>query len=803
MHGRLARRLVGPMNTRRLLGMAVLMVASSVSVVGLSSPIGATLSVPVQRVVAQHFFSGLAQTVDADGRWIVEATGSAADQQDVGIFMQDTATGASVPVPRPTVPNGVFANQPLPGFGDSPTISDDGRFLSYRLINSVVSPFFYDIFLFDRVLGTSQLVSTSLDSVNATSYGGLHVTTHLSDLSLGFGGDFFSFISGNGRYVLYLDRAHDAVAGTSANWFRFDAQTGAAVAADVDPTTGAALPSLLDRPAISPDGARVVWLLNRSDLGSGAVLVDFDQRRLQRIIDPVPCDFAAGCISVPLAVDPALARFVFSGHCTGFIVGDATRCDRADLFLYSPTTGEYRNLTATIPEYEFTVDDEFAHPFADSFGQVAFSRDGESVSFSWAQIRQYPYPTNCAERGFGEIDTYNIQDATLSTIWTERAALAFDGYCYPPFQMSPPPSDLWHGPLDPSPIVVDSGRKLLFVTDRPLVAADTDTDSDVYIAQLADATPHAFKYVALGDSFSAGEGIEPFFEPQNKCHRSELAYPTLVDEPRLSRSSIYQLHQAGTAGIQWGFQACSGATTDDVLATGQWGDPLPQLAVDRSVDTGNANDLPVDGTTDLVTISIGGDDVHFSDALKFCALSNDCTTENYKGTSLATYAQKQFALLSPKLDAVYSRIHAQAPHARILVLGYPQLFPSTVGEQACQKLAQRNVFVSDGKHLIQKSLGYTHAEESLIRTADDQLNQLISSRVAATGFASVTAQPGAITFVRTDSSFAHHEICGDAGEWINAPTFSLTSLKVNDQSFHPNALGQQAFASSINSRLNP
>ncbi len=97
--------------------------------------------------------------------------------------------------------------------------------------------------------------------------------------------------------------------------------------------------------------------------------------------------------------------------------------------------------------------------------------------------------------------------------------------------------------------------------------------------------PAKFKYVALGDSFSAGEGIEEFFEPKNKCHRSKLSYATLVERPGSYGVPVRELAASPTSGVAWGFQACSGAETKDVLQR--------QLARDRSADPGNQNYLPV------------------------------------------------------------------------------------------------------------------------------------------------------------------------------------------------------------------
>jgi lysophospholipase L1-like esterase len=249
--------------------------------------------------------------------------------------------------------------------------------------------------------------------------------------------------------------------------------------------------------------------------------------------------------------------------------------------------------------------------------------------------------------------------------------------------------------------------------------------------------------------------------------------------------------------VEWGFQACSGAWTDDVLTTGQWGDPLAQLAVDRAADTGNVNDLPVDADTDLVTITVGGNDVRFSDVLNFCALSDNCTTENYHGQPLAQYNRQQRDMLSPRLDEVYRQIHAQAPDARILVLGYPQLFPASSAEQNCWKIGQRRVIWRvDGR--IVRSIGFSRTEQNYLRQAASELNQLIAARVEASGLA---------TFVPVDHYFAGHEVCGNSAEWINAPTLSRPRervITVNDQAFHPNERGHRhGYAAAINDVMNP
>ncbi len=303
--------------------------------------------------------------------------------------------------------------------------------------------------------------------------------------------------------------------------------------------------------------------------------------------------------------------------------------------------------------------------------------------------------------------------------------------------------------------------------------------------------PGVFKYVALGDSFSAGEGIEDFFE-RNRCHRSQLAYPTFVEQPGLTGVSIFTRRQSGDTGVAWGFQACSGATTNNVLNdnAGLHGDPLGQLALSRTSDTRNANDLPVDAATDLVTITIGGNNLKFSDIVDFCVRTPDCTTAVFRdGKRLNRWLRDARDALSPKLDRVFARIHQQAPGARILVLGYPQLFPVDPVEQRCHKLSRPNP--------LRPSWSWTTTEQNYLRQATSEANQLIAARVNESHLGS-----SVISFVRVSILFGGHEICGSSGEWINAATFSPSTGNVNDQSFHPNAAGQQfGYAVAVNRAL--
>jgi lysophospholipase L1-like esterase len=301
-----------------------------------------------------------------------------------------------------------------------------------------------------------------------------------------------------------------------------------------------------------------------------------------------------------------------------------------------------------------------------------------------------------------------------------------------------------------------------------------------------------YKYVALGDSFSSGEGIEPFIDGSRQlCHRSELAYSSFVELPSRPGTTVRSAAISQPI-IQWGFQACSGAVAKDVTTNRRYGN-LAQLTLSPQTDRSNSKFLPVSDNTNLVTITVGGNDMEFPDVLQFCAFSNDCAADKYKGeTRLDKYLARLEASLGSKLSAVYSKIHDHAPNARILVLGYPQLVPATDTEQSCSKLLQINQFTTAGRRVIQTSVGFSHTEQNFLRQKVSEVNSIIKKTVEETGFA---------TFVPVDAYFSGHEICGNAGEWINAATLSR-KLAPNDQSFHPNADGQKlGYAKSVNDVL--
>ena len=142
----------------------------------------------------------------------------------------------------------------------------------------------------------------------------------------------------------------------------------------------------------------------------------------------------------------------------------------------------------------------------------------------------------------------------------------------------------------------------------------------------------AATYVAMGDSFAAGNGTgQPNLDLQ--CRRSSLAYAPIVALER-ERTNL-------------AFVACSGATTRTVLDT-------QVAALDRG--------------TDFVTLSVGGNDIEFGTIARACVAGTEqqCLGLAAQATAFTS------AVMPSRLDAVYSAVGDRVGKAEVVVVGYPR-----------------------------------------------------------------------------------------------------------------------------------
>ncbi|MFE5299239.1 SGNH/GDSL hydrolase family protein [Streptomyces sp. NPDC056632] len=230
-------------------------------------------------------------------------------------------------------------------------------------------------------------------------------------------------------------------------------------------------------------------------------------------------------------------------------------------------------------------------------------------------------------------------------------------------------------------------------------------------AQAAETA--ALDYVALGDSYSSGVGSGSYDSASGDCKRSTKAYPVLWKNANSPSS--------------FAFTACSGARTGDVTAN--------QLG-------------PLSTATDLVSLTIGGNDAGFADVMTTCVLQSEATCIN-RVNQAKSYVD---TTLPGKLDAVYTAIRNKAPNARVVVLGYPRFY----------KLSGSCI------------AGLSENERSAINGASDYLNAATAKRAADHGF----------TFASVAPAFTGHEICSSSA-WLH----SVNWLNIGE-SYHPTAAGQ-------------
>jgi hypothetical protein len=284
-----------------------------------------------------------------------------------------------------------------------------------------------------------------------------------------------------------------------------------------------------------------------------------------------------------------------------------------------------------------------------------------------------------------------------------------------------------------------------------------------------------FVYVAMGDSYSSGEGacdpaghgpptecayIEGTDQPDNECHRSQHAYPVLFRQT-LPRT------------WQFKFVACSGAVTRNVgsttsqLGVAKWNEPLQLDALKDASDA--THDVR------LVTISIGGNDEGFVETL------TQCVTRR-------TFCHPRPALsdaeITRRVVDTYYHIHLAAPHAKLIVVGYPQIFSRTAATHGVGIPFQCDVssYAATGISRLEE-----HLTSVLARAVDE------ANRTAGIDFAS---------FVNNDHTFDHRELCRlrllphfNEHSYLNG--LRLAGTTAYNESFHPNRLGHAALAAKI------
>lgn len=257
-----------------------------------------------------------------------------------------------------------------------------------------------------------------------------------------------------------------------------------------------------------------------------------------------------------------------------------------------------------------------------------------------------------------------------------------------------------------------------------LVALSLVALATVGLSSASAAPRQPVVYDALGDSYASGYGVDPGSYTGGACSRSDAAYALQVDgREKLALDD---------------FVACAGATTTSLVSGGQL----------NALDAG----------TDLVTLQIGGNDIGWGNAVGACLIGSDPQCAG----AIAVTEAKVTGLLPALLDSVYAQVAAKAPHAHVLVIGYPRLFSPAYGPY----------------------FAASPEEQQALNDGADLLNGVIADAAARHGF----------EFVDVTKRFDDHGV-NAPDPWILGP--------MSPGPFHPNAEGYEAYAAAVTAAVVP
>jgi lysophospholipase L1-like esterase len=267
--------------------------------------------------------------------------------------------------------------------------------------------------------------------------------------------------------------------------------------------------------------------------------------------------------------------------------------------------------------------------------------------------------------------------------------------------------------------------------------------ADWLAASTAAAPTLSGPMVALGDSYTAGALLPADLTARPLgCLRSPKAYPVLV---------------AAALNASLTDVACESAGVADMTATEQTnlGANPPQLDALAPDDS-------------LVVLTLGGDDLGFTNVLDECMELS--FTDPWGSPCRAHYTSggtDQLAALvtaeAPRMAAVLADIAARAPRARIVVVGYPDVFPLSGG---CWPV----VPITDG-------------DVAYLGGIELQLNAMLAADAKAAG----------ATFVDTYTPTIGHDVCQPE------QTRDVEGLLPGSWAYpyHPNARGQAVIAAAV------
>jgi lysophospholipase L1-like esterase len=253
-------------------------------------------------------------------------------------------------------------------------------------------------------------------------------------------------------------------------------------------------------------------------------------------------------------------------------------------------------------------------------------------------------------------------------------------------------------------------------------------------------------YVSLGDSYTAAPLVPNPTGNPILCGRSTNNYPSDVTR--------------ALSPARFTDASCSSATTADMTQS---------QSLEGGLQTAPPQFNALASNDALITVGIGGNDAGLIGVAEECAkldivrpFGTACKNHYSSGGSDLNVAA--INATGPKVAAVIHGIHARAPQAEVLVVGYPDGLPTN--GSSCWPL----VPISSG-------------DITYVNSLETSLNTVLRNAANANG----------AKYVDTFTSSIGHDACKASGTaWVNGviPTSAAFPL-------HPNQAGEQNMANQV------
>lgn len=300
------------------------------------------------------------------------------------------------------------------------------------------------------------------------------------------------------------------------------------------------------------------------------------------------------------------------------------------------------------------------------------------------------------------------------------------------------------------------------------------------------------RYLALGDSFSSGEGDtgrdkdgKNYYLPGtddegagDMCHISKRSYPFLLrDRWGISERWMKSVACSGAMlKADYYAEVSSYYGQDSRLASKKGIEALRDKAL-RDVQPGWVPQIEFIRTyrPHIVTLTGGGNDVGFADVLIYCAKPTITSVSKYDRCEYAKWGSYLNRMLLTSIDSQFAytvelinKIKQVSPMTKVVIVGYPS-------------------FISAEADYCEINGGFlSPPERHMINQATTYMNSMLRSAAFTTHS----------SFVNVEQALVGGRIC-EGEEYVTDLLKHIVRIANTSERFHPNALGHKRLADSI------